>query len=282
MPLASASSCGTLRRTKDALLKTAETGQLETDKGRAEAVDRMLASPRLVVGVRAFFDDMLGFDDFATMSKDPQIYPWFRGATAQDAREQTLRTLTDHLIAKRKDYRDLFTSRDTFLSPALAVLYGVPAPDRWTEYQFPAGSPYAGLQTQVSFLTLHSHPGRSSPTRRGKALRELLMCQTVPPPPPNVDFSLVNNPNSAIKTARERLAIHRANPVCAGCHQLTDPMGLTLENFDGAGRFRTTEAGAPIDSSGSLDGKSFNDAEGLGRALHDSPAVTACLVNRVY
>jgi hypothetical protein len=81
---------------------------------------------------------------------------------------------------------------------------------------------------------------------------------------------------------RQRLTAHRSNPVCAGCHRITDPIGLGLENFDGAGEYRSAENGATIDASGSLDGTTFTDAVGLGRALHDDPALTSCLVQRVY
>ncbi len=117
----------------DQLLQEAQRGDLDTVAGRARAVDRMLASPRLETGVRAFFDDMLGFDDFANLSKDPNIYPAFSGVTVQDAREQTLRTIVNHLLVKQGDYRDLFTTRDTFISPALGEVYHVPAPPGWSE-----------------------------------------------------------------------------------------------------------------------------------------------------
>jgi hypothetical protein len=264
------------------LLTSAERGELSTLTGRARVVDRMLASPRLDAGVRALFDDMLGFDDFATLAKDPIIYPDFTGLTAVDAREQTLRTIVDQLVVRNGDYRDLFTSRDTFISPSLASLYGVPTTPGWTRYQSPAGSDRVGLLTQISFLADHAHPGRSSPTRRGKALRELLLCEIVPRPPPNVDFSKVENPDPSLKTMRQRLTAHRANPVCAGCHRITDPIGLALENFDGAGEFRATENGAPIDASGTLDGKTFTDAIGLGQALHDDPQLPKCLVTRAF
>jgi hypothetical protein len=266
----------------DAVLKAAASGELQTPKGRARVVDMMLASPRLEDGMRAFFDDMFAFDDFDTLSKDPTVYPSFTGVTVADAREQTLRTVIDHVIAKNKDYRDLFTTRSTFISPSLAALYSLPATPGWEPYEFPPDSPRAGMLTQISFLAVHAHPGRSSPTRRGKALRELLLCQTVPPPPPNVDFSALENPDAHYKTQRERVAVHLKNPTCAGCHKIMDPMGLALENFDGAGRFRATEAGAPIDTSGSLDGKKFADVAGLAQALHDSPALPSCLVSRVY
>jgi hypothetical protein len=266
----------------DELLKTAERGDLMTSQGRAKEVDRMLSSPRLVTGVRSFFDDMLGFDDFAVLAKDADIYPAFVGDTVQDAREQTLRIIVDHLLVKKRDYRDLFTTRDIFISPSLAPLYGVSTPPGWTPYEIPADSERIGLLTQVAFLASHAHPGRSSATLRGKALRELLLCQVVPRPPPNVDFSLIEDPKSPLHTARERLTAHRANPVCAGCHKITDPIGLALENFDGAAQYRDNERGAAIDASGNLDGKNYTDAKGLAQAVHDHPGVPACLVKRVY
>ena len=265
----------------DTLLKAAESGELMTEKGRAATVDRMLASPRLEAGVRAFFDDMFGFDQFATLAKDSIIYQSFSAVTAQDAREQTLRTIVDQLLVKKRDYRDLYTTRETFLSPALGAIYGVKA-SGWMPYTAPPDSPRAGLLTQISFLALHSHPGRSSPTLRGKALRELVLCQPVPPPPANVDFSALENPDPNIKTQRARLEIHRTNPVCAGCHKITDPMGLALEHFDGSGQYRETEKGAPIDTSGSLDNQPFADAAGLGASVRTTPALTSCLVKRIY
>jgi hypothetical protein len=266
----------------DQVLKAAESGDIQTEKGRTKLVDMMLASPRLEDGMRAFFDDMFAFDDFDTLSKDPTVYPFFTGVTVADAREQTLRTVIDQLIAKKKDYRDLYTTRETFISPALAALYNLPSSPGWQPYEFPPNSPREGMLTQISFLAVHAHPGRSSPTRRGKALRELLLCQTVPNPPPNVDFSALENPDAHYKTQRERVAVHLKNATCAGCHKIMDPMGLALENFDGAGRYRATEAGAPIDSSGSLDGKKFENVQGLAQALHDSPALPTCLVSRMY
>lgn len=266
----------------DELLKAAESGELQTKKGLKRIVGMMLESPRLEAGTRAFFDDMFAFDSFDALSKDPTVYPFFTGATVADAREQTLRTVVDHLVHKNLDYRDLFTTRSTYMSPALAPLYQIPASQGWTPYEFPPDSPRQGLVTQVSFLAVHSHPGRSSPTLRGKALRELLLCQVVPPPPPNVDFSALENPDAHYKTQRERVAAHLADPSCAGCHRITDPMGLALENFDGAGRFRDNEHGNPIDTTGDLDGKKFENVLGLGQALRDSPGLPSCLVSRVY
>lgn len=266
----------------DELLKAAETGEIYSSKGRAKIISTMLASPKLESGVRAFFEDMFAFDDFDTLSKDPTVYPAISGTVLKDAREQTLRTIYDQLIKRNGDYRDLFTTRETFMSPALASVYKVQSSPGWQPYTFPPDSPRVGILTHVSYLTVHSHPARSSPTRRGKALRELLLCQKVPSPPPNVDFSLVENPPPNIRTQRERVNLHLKNPVCAGCHKITDPMGLALENFDGGGQFRTAEHGAAIDTSGVLDGVAFNDAAGLGQALHNHPSLPTCLTKRLF
>jgi Protein of unknown function (DUF1588)/Protein of unknown function (DUF1592)/Protein of unknown function (DUF1585) len=265
-----------------ALRAAAKRGDLFDDKKRARIVDAMLASPRLESGVRSFFDDMFGLEGLETVSKDTAAYPYFLAGVAAEAREQTLRTVVDQLLDKNGDYRDLFTSRDTFVSPHLAILYGIPSLPGWRAYEFPPEAHRAGILTEASFLALNSQATRSSATLRGKALRELILCQNVPPPPPNVDFSAVDNPDASLKTARQQLDFHRKNPVCAGCHKIMDPIGLALENFDGAGRYRVDEKGAPIDASGSLDGKTFVDVEGLGQAVHDSPAVPACLVRRAF
>jgi len=265
------------------LLVAAESGSLDTPRGLARQVDRMLASPRVASSVRAFFTDMLQFDQFTTLSKDPTIYPAFTTKVVGDAREQSLRLIVDHLVTDNLDYRDLFTTRKTFLTDDLGSIYRVPVsrPDKWVEYEFPADSPRAGLLTQVSMLSLYSHPGRSSPTKRGRALRELLLCQQVPDPPANVDFSGFQDPKSVGKTVRDRLNAHATNPVCAGCHKITDQIGLGLENFDGAAQFRAEESGERIDTTGSLNGVKFDDAKGLGAALRNDPALPGCLVNRL-
>jgi hypothetical protein len=269
------------------LMAAAQSGRLNSQSGLAGEVDRMLQSPRLEAGVRAFFTDMLQFDLFDTLAKDAQIYPKWTVKVAHDAQEQTLRGIVDLLLWQHGDYRDLFTTRKTFLTPLLGSIYGVPVAQRGDAdeqpYEFPEGDPRAGLHAQASFVALHSHEGLSSPTLRGKALRELLLCEPVPAPPGNVNFATAqdtHNPN--FKTMRARLTAHRTDPTCAGCHKLMDPMGLALENFDSDAGYRSAENGQPLDTSGELDGIEFTDAAGLGRALHDNPATGPCFVRRLY
>jgi hypothetical protein len=275
----------------DELLTAAANGDLDTQKGLAKQVDRLLSSPRVEAGVRAYFADMFAFDGFDNLAKDPAIYPKYSFGLATDAQEQTLRTITNLLLTHDGDYRDVFTTRDTFMSRPLGAVYGIPVPkyaptatpDGWQPYSFPADDPRAGILAQISYLSLHSHPGRTSPTLRGKALRETVLCQRVPDPPGNVNFNLVQDTkNPLYKTVRQRLEAHRTQPTCTGCHKMMDPIGLSLENFDSIGTYRAGENGAAIDASGDIDGVKFSSAKGLGQAIHDHPATPACLVNRVY
>lgn len=267
----------------DALLAAAERGELDRPEGLATQAQRLMQSPRLEDGVRAFFSDVLTLDAFEQMQKDATIYPSFGLAVADDAREQLLRAVVDHLLVQGEDYRDLFTTRRAPVSGALGMIYAMPVkdPNGWTDVEFPKDSPYHGIVTLPGFSALHSHAGRSSPTLRGRAVRELLMCQKVPDPPSNVDFSQFNHASATqVRTARERLDAHNTEKACASCHKITDPIGLALEHFDGAAQFRTMENEVAIDTRGELDGVNYEDAVGLGEALSKSPAVTQCVVNR--
>ena len=267
-------------------MASARSGALQTETGLRQQADRLLQSPRLEAGVRAFFADMLQFDLFDTLAKEAKIYPKWTMQVNRDAQEQALRTIVDLVLRQHRDYRDLFTTRTTFLTPALGSLYDVPIAQNaalWQSYRFGDHDARAGLVTEASFVALHSHEGVSSPTLRGKALREVLLCEPVPAPPGNVNFAVAqdtHNPN--FKTMRDRLSAHRTDPTCAGCHKLMDPMGFALESFDSDGGHRATENGQPLDTSGELDGIPFTDAVGLGKAMHDNPATGACLVRREY
>jgi hypothetical protein len=161
-------------------------------------------------------------------------------------------------------------------------VYSVPfaSSAEWTTYTFPSSAERSGIVTDIGFLSLHSHPGASSPTRRGIKVLEIFMCQSTPNPPANVDFSTVQD--STKGTVRGRLLDHMENEGCSGCHRRTDPIGLALEHFDGLGQLRTTENGIPIDVTADLKSASFEGAQGLGKYLRDDPRVPACLVRNVY
>jgi hypothetical protein len=267
----------------DRLLKAAEAGQLTDQAQLAAIADSMVRSPRFEQGVRAFFADMLLFEKFDELSKDPLIYPYFNQDVAQALPEQMLRTITDHLVTRSGDYRQLFTTPRTFMTRALGGIYQIQVKHAagWEPYEFAPSDDRAGLLGQAGFLALYSHAGRSSPTLRGRAIRELLMCEPVPNPPGNVNFTAVQDTaNKAKPTARIRLMAHATDPSCSGCHKITDPVGLSLERFDGIGMFRKTENDAPIDPSGVMDGASFMGAAGLGKTMAESPSTTQCVAMR--
>jgi len=267
------------------LLAAGENGDLITEDGLAAQVERMLTSPKLETGLRAIFSDLYDFKQFddGLVRKDNALFPVYTQSMVEEAKEQTLRTIVAHLTGER-DYRDLFTTRESFMTRRLGVVYRLPVAtaDGWQPYTFPGDAGRAGLLAHISFNALHSHPGRSSATLRGKFVREVLLCQDIPTPPANVDFSIVENTTGELRTARERLEKHVASQACAGCHTLTDPIGLALESFDAVGMFREEENGALIDTSGELDGIAYDDAVGMGQALRDNPALAPCLVRSVF
>jgi hypothetical protein len=268
----------------DELLQAAQSGDLNTTAGLEKQVDRLLASPRLETGMRAFFTDMLELDTFDTVSKDALIYPKWGGAMPPSAKEETLRSTINLVLRENGDVRDLMTMRKTFINRSLAAIYDVDFTfdSDWMAYEFPKDSGRSGILTQVSMLSMFSHPGQSSPTKRGVALMDIFLCEPTPTPPANVDFSVINDTSGPLKTVRERLLAHATTPTCASCHTHSDPIGLSLEGFDTIGGRRLSENGQPIDLSATLQGKKFQDGTGLGQYLHDNPKFPACVARKLY
>jgi hypothetical protein len=267
----------------ETLLDLAAAGKLTNQAQLQATAAEMVKSERFEQGVRAFFSDMLLFEKFGELAKDPLVYPYFNTEVFNALPEQMLRTIVDHLVTRNGDYRQLFTTNRTYMTRALGPVYQVPVPESygWVPYEFSPKDDRAGLLGQAGFLALYSHSGRSSPTLRGRAIRELLMCQPVPNPPGNVNFTAVQDTASKVNpTARDRLSAHATDPVCAGCHRITDPIGLSLERFDGIGSQRFYENGALIDSSGAMDSAVFKGAAGLGYTMANNPQTTQCVATR--
>ena len=172
------------------------------------------------------------------------------------------------MLRENRPVLDLLTADDTFVNERLAKHYGIP---------YVYGSQFRrvtltndarrGLLGKGSILMATSHADRTAPVLRGKWILENLL-GTPPPPPPQVVPPLEQTTAIAPKTMRERMAVHRQNPACAGCHRLTDPLGFVLENFDGVGAYRVREAGAPVDATGTApDGTPVNGVIELRQAL---------------
>lgn len=264
------------------LLDAAESGALDTDEGREAQVDRMLADVRYRRGVRDFFTEMLSLSELDGLTKDPTVYRYASPELWTSAKEETLHVIEDHVVHANQDYRELFTRNRTWIDRRLAALYDVQAPDGggfgWVE--LPMDGPRRGLLGHASLLGLFAHPVSSSATRRGSFVRRALLCHFIPPPPADVDTS-IPEPVGA-PTRRERLQVHQEDPSCAGCHVPLDNVGLSLEQFDGEGRFRTHENNGRIDPSGELDGAEFADAIGLGEAVAEHEDLPHCIAERTY
>jgi hypothetical protein len=265
------------------LLAAADAGSLTRDPAAlASEVDRMLASDRARDGLRAFASEWLELHRLSDLAKDPMIFTAASPDLGPAAREGTLLTIEHHVFDRDADFRDLVTTRETFVDRRLAALYQVRAPslEGFARAELPEDGARRGLLGQASILAMYAHPVSSSPTLRGKFVRHTLLCQEVPPPPVDVDTA-IPEPSPDARTLRERLVRHREVAFCAGCHARLDPIGLGLEQFDGIGRLRQREGDAPIDASGELDGVAFRDASELAEALRDHPGLVPCFVDRM-
>jgi hypothetical protein len=267
----------------ETLLAAAEAGELATQDQVADQVDRMLADPRARAGLRNLFTEMLQLSKLDDLNKDTTVFPHMSPEVGASAREQTLLGIEDLVFEMDADFRTFLTTRRTYLDRTLAAIYNVRAPERegFGVTEFSADGPRRGYLGQVSFLAPQAHPVSSSATKRGVFVREILLCQPMSAPPADVDTS-IPEPDQDSPTLRERIAVHLEEPGCASCHELTDYIGLGLEQFDGLGLYRTTENGAEIDPSGVLDGQAFDDAWGLGAAVRDHSAFAPCLVETLW
>jgi hypothetical protein len=206
------------------------------------------------------------------VTPDIALFPDFDEGLRRAMRRET-ELFFESIIREDRSALDLLNARYTFVNERLARHYNIPNiyGDHFRRVTLDADSPRGGLLGQASILTVTAYANRTSPVLRSKWVLENIL-GTPPPPIPNVPPLSEKKTEQAL-SMRERMVQHRANPVCASCHAMMDPIGLSLENFDATGRWRTrTEGFAPIDVSGSLpDGTTFDGAAGLKDALLKSP-----------
>lgn len=266
----------------DALLDAAKKGDLATREGLAKEVERMLASAKAKRGLEAFVDEWLHLPAMKDLTKDTTVYTSFSTDVGPAARQQILLDLDRLVFEKKADLRTMFTSRETHVNRKLASLYDVPAPSQtgFGLVTLPSDVPRMGLLGTVGVLGYYAHPTGTSPTKRGAFVMETLLCQTVPPPPANVDTSIPEVTGNR-RTMRERLVAHQEVPFCAGCHIPIDGIGLTLEGFDAIGRFRKTDNGAPLDLTGAIGGIDFAGSEELSELVARHPDFPRCVSKKL-
>jgi mono/diheme cytochrome c family protein len=250
----------------DELLAVAERGGLSDKKVLEAQVRRMMADPRSQALVKNFVGQWLFLRNIPRVQPDSVAFPNF-----DDNLRQALETETELVVASTlqedRSVVDLLKTDYTFLNQRLAEHYGIKGIYGNEFRRVPITNPSRqGLLGQASIMTVTSYPDRTAPTVRGKWVLEQLLGTPPPPPPPNVP-ALKDDDNAKAQTMRQRMESHRANPTCAACHRLMDPIGFALENFDGIGRWRDAageEGTGAIDSSGVLpDGTEFNGPTGL-------------------
>ncbi|MEZ5288961.1 MAG: DUF1592 domain-containing protein, partial [Vicinamibacterales bacterium] len=248
----------------DELIDVAQSGELGKPAVLEAQVRRMLKDVRSNALIKGFFSSWLSLRDLANVQPDPAAYPDFDDNLRSAFLTETEMFL-DSQLHEDRSVSDLLTADYTFLNERLARFYGVPGIYGARFRRVTMTDPNRmGLLGQGSILTVTSYSTRTSPVVRGKWLLGNILGSPPPAPPPNVPALVEAGEGGAPpSTVRERMAQHRSNVVCASCHRRIDPMGFALENFSAIGRYRTTEFGLPIDSTGAFpDGSEFkNPAE---------------------
>ena len=260
----------------DELLDLAERRMLGDPQVLARQVRRMLADPRSRNLVTNFAGQWLHLRNLASIAPDMRIFPDFDDNLRQAFRRET-EMLVDSVMREDRSVLDLLRADYTFVNERLAKHYGIPHVygSRFRRVEFDGDedhAPRGGLLRHGSILLVTSYATRTSPVIRGKWILDNVLGVPPPPPPANVPELEETGTGARAVSMRERLAGHRANPACASCHRLMDPVGFAFENYDAVGRWRIADGGAPIDASGTLfDGSSFDGVGELQDALLARP-----------
>jgi hypothetical protein len=271
-------------RPDDNLLKAAEAGQLSTRDQITNAVTRLLATPRAKQQLMLLVKGWINLGAVADAPKNPTVFPALTPAVVAAMQEEVDAFIDAKVNAGQGTFLSLLTDTSTHIPAALTVIYG-------NDLSSPGGVPTLdpqrrrGIISLPGVLTYHSADQHSGPIERGLTVRRQLLCNPVPPPPPDVVQMISQrpvDPNDKNKTTRQKYEDHKTQAFCAACHNQFDPLGFGLEEMDGIGRYRTTENGLPVDSSGMLantdvDGP-FTGAAALSQKLASSKMFQTCFV----
>src|SRR5262245_14804075 len=258
----------------DELLDLGIAGRLHEPAVLERQITRMLADGRARALVTNFAEQWLHLRNLDSITPDMRLFPDFDDNLRQAFRQET-ELFFESILREDRSALDLLHANYTYVNERLAKHYGIPHiyGTRFRRINLDEDSGRGGLLRQASLLMVTSYATRTSPVIRGKFVLDNLL--GVPPPPPLPDVpALKDNTVDGNLTVRKRLAEHRSNAVCASCHNLMDPVGLSMEKFDAIGRRRTDEGGVAIDASGGLpDGSKFEDVAGLEKALLARPEI---------
>jgi uncharacterized protein DUF1592/uncharacterized protein DUF1588/uncharacterized protein DUF1595/uncharacterized protein DUF1585 len=259
-------------------------GALATKEGVAAQLEWMLQDARGQKLVNRFLESWTHVGAVDNLVKNSELYPEFQASHFRDSLRGQAAAFFDDLLSKQGGKLSaLFTSTTVFYNGDLGAYYGLTGTDAFQSVQKTDGTA-AGILTLPAVLAVQAKPNESSPIYRGRFVREALLCQQLPSPPPNIPSAPEVMPGVS---TRERSAQHEVDPSCSGCHQLLDPIGFGFENYDTLGRYRARDAGKPVDASGNVVGTrdmngSFNGVAELAGKLAASSDVKECVARQWF
>lgn len=258
------------------LMQLADSGQLLQDAVLDEQINRMLRDPKARALVSGFGTYWVHLNQLKNSTPSTTVYPLFSESMRASMQKETELFIEEVLLRDRSLY-DFVEADYSFVDQRLAGLYGLNGVTSTTHQRVSlAGTGRQGILTQASILTLTANPSESNIVRRGMYVLENILCSAPPSPPPGVDVTLP--PLMGTQTPRERMEAHRRQPTCASCHNVMDPLGFSLENYDGIGQFRSQYSNQlPVDASGQLpDGSTFTNATEMIQIIRQSPSYPTC------
>jgi hypothetical protein len=268
------------------LTMAAASGMLATKEGVAAQLPWMLADPKGQTAVRRFVEEWIRLSDVTTATKDRMLFPQWDSSTLRTSMVGQARAFFDDVLGGQGGkLAALLTSSKLFANRDLAAYYGTTSTaTTFQAVQPTTGGAPSGLLTLPALLATLAKPDSSSPIYRGKFVREQLLCQQLPPPPPNVPKPPDVQPGVS---TRERFRQHETDAACSTCHAMIDPIGFGFENYDAVGRYRTTDNGQPVDASGQIIGSqdvdgTFNGVAELGKRLAGSQQVQDCVARQWF
>ena len=270
----------------DKLTAAAAAGMLSSKEGVAAQVQWMLADARGQTVVRRFLESWIHLSDVEGLVKDKTLFPQWDGSTLKTSMVDQAHAFFDDILgAQGGRLASLLTSTTVFANKDLAPYYGVATASTTFQPVQPQGAvATSGLLTLPAFLSTLAKPDESSPIYRGKFVREQLLCQLLPSPPPLVPKAPEVQSGGS---TRDRLKQHEVDPSCSVCHQLMDPIGFGFENYDALGQYRSADNGKAVDASGEITAPSdiagkFNGVVELGQKLAASKAVQECMARQWF
>ena len=261
------------------LFAAAAAGQLREWPQLLTHARRMMANDKWLSGLAAIVDPWLNLPALLQRAAAPSTSP-DQALLYGSMREETLR-FVEGIVSSGGGVRELLRSTSTWVNQPVAELYGVTGISG-SQFQPATVDPLvrSGLMTSASLLTLSSPPDRTSVTERGVFFLGRLLCEVLPPPPPDHAMIPPPTPNPGETTRQALQRSDHLTPTCTACHDIFDSIGFALESFDQTGRFRTTLNGLPIDTSGQLFGDpstQFRDVIGLADELASFPSLSECI-----